>query len=676
MKTVAIVQARMSSSRLPGKVLRPLGGVPAIDRLLDRLTRATRVDEIIVATSDHASDEPLVQHLQLRGTRVIRGPLDDVLARYAKAAREARADTIIRITGDCPLNDPEILDAVVALYQEGAVDYASNVDPASFPDGMDVEVFSMSALDRADRQAKDPAQREHVTQFIRNDPAVRRANYANTKDQSHIRLTLDDPADYTLLDQLFKRIENPLTIRCDDIIQILQTGDGVDLSNQSTRRNMGAKMGKGQKLWTRAKGVIPGGSMLLSKRAEQFLPDFWPAYFSKAKGCKVWDLDGTELTDMSLMAVGTNTLGYGHDEVDAAVIATVQAGNMSTLNNPEEVALAEKLVELHPWFDMVRFARSGGEANAIAVRIARAASGKNKVAVCGYHGWHDWYLSANLRDTSNLDAHLLPGLEANGVPKELAGLTKPFQYNDIGALEKIMAAGDVGVIKMEVKRNVDPAPGFLERVRELADTHGAVLIFDECTSGFRETYGGLHIAYDVRPDIAVFGKTLGNGYAITAVVGRRDVMEGAQSTFISSTFWTERIGPSAALKTLDVMAREKSWEEITRLGQRTVAGWHRLAEAHGLTVDTPGLPSIAALVFHSENNLAYKTYIAQEMLKKGYLATTAFYASIAHTDAIIDRYLEELDPVFAQLSKCEAGGDDIMKLLEGPVVHSGFKRLN
>ena len=208
----------------------------------------------------------------------------------------------------------------------------------------------------------------------------------------------------------------------------------------------------GQNLYKRAKKLIPGGNMLLSKRAEMFLPNQWPAYFSKAKDCRVWDLDGNEYIDMSLMGIGTNTLGYGHPEVDDAVRQVIDQGNMSTFNCPEEVHLSEKLIELHPWADMVRLARTGGEANAIAIRIARAASGKDKVAICGYHGWHDWYLSTNLGDKSHLDDHLLPGLVPKGVPRELKGTSLSFTYNDFEGLEQLVRNHDIGVIMMEVYR--------------------------------------------------------------------------------------------------------------------------------------------------------------------------------------------------------------------------------
>ena len=434
-------------------------------------------------------------------------------------------------------------------------------------------------------------------------------------------------------------------------------------------------MGSGQKLWKRAKQVIPGGNMLLSKRAEMFLPEQWPAYFSKAKGCKVWDLDGNEFIDMCIMGVGTNTLGYGHPEVDEAVRKTVDAGNMSTFNCPEEVYLAEKLIELHPWADMVRLARSGGEANAIAIRIARAASGRDKVAMCGYHGWHDWYLSANLGDDERLAGHLLPGLDPRGVPQNLRGTVFPFNYNNYEELEALVLQHDIGVIKMEVVRNMGPQDNFLHKVRKLATERGIVLIFDECTSGFRETFGGLYKKYGVEPDMAIFGKALGNGYAITATIGRREIMQAAQSTFISSTFWTERIGPAAALKTLEVMERVKSWDAITKTGMQIRARWQTLADEHGLKINHWGLPALTGFTFDSANALAYKTLLTQEMLTKGYLAGNSVYVCTEHTADIVDGYFEALAPTFATIAECEAGRD-VMALLNGPLCHAGFKRLN
>ena len=417
--------------------------------------------------------------------------------------------------------------------------------------------------------------------------------------------------------------------------------------------------------------------MLLSKRPEMFLPDLWPSYYSKAKGCEVWDLDKNKFIDCSIMGIGTNTLGYGHEEVDKAAVKAVRKGNMSTLNCPQEVLLSEKLIESNPWADMVRFARTGGEANAIAIRIARAASGKNKVAICGYHGWHDWYLSVNLNDRGDdLSNHLLPGLDPNGVPSELKNSVIPFEYNDYESLEKIVKENDIGVIKMEVIRNNEPIDNFLKKVRKLANDKNIVLVFDECTSAFRETYGGIHKKYEVYPDMAMYGKTLGNGYAITAVVGKKEVMEATQKTFISSTFWTERIGPSAALKTLEIMEKVKSWERITYLGNYMRKIWKKNAIRHNINITISGLIPVSTYNFNHKNNLKFKTYLTQEFLKNGFLASTNFYSSITHNERILDNYSDILEETYSVINDCIKGNKRIDNLLNTKVCHSGFKRLN
>jgi len=433
-------------------------------------------------------------------------------------------------------------------------------------------------------------------------------------------------------------------------------------------------MGKGQKLYKKAKKIIPGGTMLLSKRPEMFLPENWPSYFAKSSGVKVWDMDNNEFIDM-IMGIGPSILGYSHPEVDRSVIQTVKNGNMTTLNCPEEVELAEKLIEINPWAGMVRFARSGGEANAIAIRIARAASQKDNVAICGYHGWHDWYLSTNLSSKENLEDHLLPGLDTAGVPRSLEGTTFPFIYNDYEGLKHLVKHHNIGVIKMEVQRNAKPADNFLGKVRKLATANNIVLIFDECTSGFRETFGGLHQKYEVEPDVAMFGKALGNGYAITATVGRKEIMEAAQKTFISSTFWTERIGPSAAIKTLEVMQREESWKKISEIGRDIKSKWHELARLHNVAITISGLDALPSFSFESKNNLAYKTLITQEMLKKGYLASNIIYVSTVHTPEVLEKYFDVLNNIFQNIKECEEGLN-ILEILDGPICHSGFSRLN
>lgn len=675
MKVVAIVQARVGSTRLPNKVMKAVAGRPLIEVLLQRLSAARELDEIVVATSDDPRNEPLVAHVRRLGFRCVQGSETDVLARYILASREARADIIIRITGDCPLVDPFLVDEAIRRFKNAHVDYLSNVDPPTYPDGMDIEVFTAAALERAAAESVDPFDHEHVTPFLRRRDDISRAAMSNEEDLSALRWTVDEPEDLSVIRAVFDHFSPEIHFGWRQVLELQRANPELFSANRQLIRNEGAAMGTGQKLWNRAKRVIPGGNMLLSKRAEMFLPDQWPAYFSKAKGCEVWDLDGNRYTDVSIMGIGTNILGYGHPEVDDAVRRTVDAGNMSTFNCPEEVYLAERLVELHPWADMARLARSGGEANAVAIRIARAASGRDKVAVCGYHGWHDWYLSANLGDDEKLAGHLLPGLEPKGVPKNLRGTVFPFNYNNYAQLEDLVTTHDIGVIKMEVVRNWGPEDNFLQKVRDLATRRGIVLIFDECTSGFRQTFGGLHKMYGVEPDMAMFGKAMGNGYAITATIGRREIMEAAQSTFISSTFWTERIGPAAALKTLEVMERVKSWDMITQTGLNIRERWQKLADQHGLKVDHWGLPALTGYTFRSENALAYKTLVTQEMLARGFLAGNSVYVCTEHTPAVIDAYFQALDPIFGLVRECE-DGRDVMSLLKGPVCHAGFKRLN
>ena len=675
MKVLALVQARMGSTRLPNKVMREVGGIPLIELLLTRLSQSKAINQIVVTTSIDSKNLPLVNLVSSLGYQSFQGSEQDVLERFYLAARQFAGDIIIRITGDCPLIDPQLVDEAIQKFQESEVDYLCNSNPPTFPDGLDIEVFSFSSLERAYNEANAPSEREHVTPYIRESGHFSTVNVTSEADFSHLRWTVDEDQDLEVVRFVVEHFAPNRLFSWKDILRLYESHSAELNRNSAIVRNEGASMGTGQKLWKRAKAVIPGGNMLLSKRAEMFLPDQWPAYFSKSKGCKVWDLDGNEYTDMSIMGIGTNILGYGNDEVDSAVRKTVDAGNMSTLNCPEEVYLAEKLVEMHPWADMVRFARSGGEANAIAIRIARAAAGKAQVAICGYHGWHDWYLAANLGDDEVLAGHLLPGLEPNGVPQNLKGTVLPFNYNDVSGLTNLIAQNNIGVIMMEVCRSVGPQDGFLQKVRDLATKNGIVLMFDECTSGFRQTFGGLHKMYGVEPDMAMFGKALGNGYAITAVIGRREIMEAAQSTFISSTFWTERIGPTAALATLDVMSRTESWSQITKTGEAITQRWHDLAKLHDLKITTGGLPSLTNFTFDSPNALAYKTLLTQEMLRQGFLASNSVYVCTEHTQDVVDEYFELLDPIFGQVKQCE-DGKDVMSLLNGPICDSGFKRLN
>ena len=427
----------------------------------------------------------------------------------------------------------------------------------------------------------------------------------------------------------------------------------------------------------RAKALIPGMTQLLSKRPDMFSLAVWPGYYSKAKGAEVWDLDGNKYVDMSISGIGANVLGYADPDVDAAVQEAIANGTSCSLNCPEEVELAELLCELHPWAEMTRFARTGGEAMTVAVRIARAHTGKDKITFCGYHGWHDWYLAANLGTENALGEHLLSGLSQKGVPKGLTGTALPFRYNHLEELENIVAEnkGGIGVIVMEPIRDADPRPGFIEGVRSLANEIGAVFIVDEISAGFRLTTGGAHlIVHRVTPDIAVFSKALGNGYPIAAIIGKANVMEAAQKTFISSTYWTDRIGPTAALAMIRKHRDMNVAQHLIHLGDQIQKGWRKQANKHGLSLQVGGLKPMSHFSFEVEDAQAVKAYFIQLMLEQGYLASNLFYASYAHTDDHVNSYLEAVDKTFAEIARSVDQGDILTKL-RGEPSKEGFKRL-
>ena len=429
---------------------------------------------------------------------------------------------------------------------------------------------------------------------------------------------------------------------------------------------------KGQELYKKAKSLIPGGTQLLSKRPEMFAPDVWPAYYKKAKGCRVWDLDGNEYIDMSIMGIGANILGYADDDVDNAVREAIKNGNSSSLNCPEEVELAEILTELHPWAQMVRYARGGGEAMAIAVRIARAFTNRDIVLFSGYHGWQDWYLAANLGKNDALDGQLMPGLEPKGVPRGLAGTALPFYFQDIQNLSETIKGKEkqIAAIVVEPARGEEVSFDALQQLKNFAGEIGAVLIFDEITTGFRMCAGGMHLKYSINPDMAVFAKSMANGYAMAAIIGTERVMQAAQTTFISSTNWTERIGPIAAIATIKKYIKENVADYIIEIGNAVQKVWQEKADKHHLDVHVSGIPTLGHFAFKDDNNRELMTFFTIEMLKHGFLGFHQFKPSFAHTMQDVEAYAKAVDDIFEKISRL-----DPATLLQTPPAHEGFHRL-
>jgi glutamate-1-semialdehyde 2,1-aminomutase len=666
-----IVQARLGSVRFPKKIFAQILNKKSLDILLYRLRKINCHYDLIFAITEDKIDDDLALWCQVNKVEFYRGSDQNVLKRFYDSSQEKNNDILIRITGDCPFIDSLVIEDCLKEFSSKKLDYLRT--SLDFPDGLDVEVFSKKSLADAYFHAKSTFDIEHVTPFIMNSKNNRVGELESEFHMSQIRITLDEPTDLVVLNSIAEYFGHfDFSIR--DLDYLSKLKPEIFEHNAKIERDEGSKMSSGEKLWKRAQNVIAGGNMLLSKRPNMFLQMGWPTYFSKTSGCYVWDLDNVRYTDISLMGVGTNILGYSHPKVDEAVEKVVRDGNLSTLNAPEEVYLAEKLISIHPWASKVRFARTGGEANAVAIRLARAATGRNKIAFCGYHGWHDWYLSANLNNQNNLNEHLLPGLKYAGVPTELTNTSKPFHFNNLDEFKEVLNDNDLAAVVMEVMRNQEPEPGFLEAIREMTSKKGIVLIFDECTSGFRETFGGLHLKYGVSPDIATFGKTLGNGYAITAVLGIDEIMKSIDKTFISSTFWTERIGSAAALATLDVMENEKIQNQIIQTSTQLREGLREISQANNLKIQFFGLPSLTRFSLEGFEDRLVKTFITREMLNLFYLASNSIYVSMAHDKKIRDLYFEDLNKIFARLSNMS--NLDLASRVEKDIATDGFKRLN
>ena len=427
--------------------------------------------------------------------------------------------------------------------------------------------------------------------------------------------------------------------------------------------------------WIDANNVLATGGMLLSKKPTRFLKGAWPAYFSKAQGCFIWDLNGKKYLDFSLMGIGTNTLGYANKKINLSIKKTIDNSNMSTLNSYEEVILSKKLLSMHSWAGSCFFAKTGGEASTIAIRIARSFIKKNQIAICGYHGWHDWYLSANLKNKNNLNQIHLSGLGSQGIPNELSGLTLPFKYNDINSFKNLIKKNpNIGIVFMEVQRNEKPKKNFLSAIRKITHDKKIILIFDECTSGFRENFGGLHLKYKIIPDICILGKSIANGIPITAIVGKKNVMESARLSFISSTFWTDRIGFSAALATLKEMERVKSWKIIKSLGKKIKSFWFKMSKKYKIPIKISGLDAMPSFEFCLEENEYYKAFLIQFMLERRMLVTNAVYCSTQHKK-YLELYFYQLEQFFSKLQNIILE-KSIMKYLKYPLPIRQFSRLN
>lgn len=681
-RALVVIQARMGSTRLPGKVLAAIGGIPMLGLVLARVGRASLVGDICVATSVAAADDAIEAFCREHGIRCFRGSELDVLDRFYQASRDANADAVVRITADCPFIDPEVIDQIIAARERAGADYASNIDPATFPDGLDVEVFTRAALAEAWKSAIKPAEREHVTPYLRHSSQFRRCNVesAGGTALAQYRWTVDDPVDLEFARAVYGALGGRLEFGWREVLQILETYpeirgmQGEAIMNEGYYRSLyqqatgGAAPRRSQaqsQAWlARARRVIPGAAQTFSKSTSQYVQGVSPVFLQRGQGSRVWDVDGNEYVDY-VQALLPNILGYAHPEVNAAAVAQLAQGHSFSLPHPLEVELAERLVGLIPCAEKVRFGKNGSDATAGAVRAARALTNRERIACCGYHGWQDWYIGTTSRN--------------RGVPAAVRALTHPFPYNDLPALEKVLSshAGEFAAVILEPVNFTPPNPGYLAGVKELTHRHGAVLIFDEICSGFHFGLGGAQKWLGVIPDMACFGKAMGNGYPIGCVVGRADLMDIFDEIFFSFTFGGEVASLAACLKVLDLLENTDAYVRMNGSGRRLQDGFNTLAREAGLhpRFECVGYPVWSLLKFRDaagRDSLLERSLWQQEAVKRGILQLVTHNLSAAHDASAVDRTLEAYAAIFKTLagwlSEANPAG-----FLEGPMIQPVFR---
>jgi glutamate-1-semialdehyde 2,1-aminomutase len=645
MKAVAVIQARLSSTRLPGKVLLPLAGRPVLGWVVDAARAIPGIDTVVVATSDQPDDDALAVWCAENGVPCHRGPLDDVLARFMVAVRAEKADTVM-------------CGQVLALFRRKNLAYASNAAPATWPDGLDCEVVSAAALEQAAAEAVSATDREHVTPFIRD----RRHRFPQAGLVCPIpglhgqRWTLDDGRDLDFLSELVDLL--PRQARPHSFAQVLAVVDAhpeLAAINAHTVRNEGfAKSQRSeprppfvgtamsQTLLVRTEKVIPLASQTFSKCRIQY-PEGAPMFLTHGSGGRVWDVDGNSYVDMvcGLLPV---VLGYQDPDVDEAIREQLTNGISFSLGTTLEAELAERLVELIPCAESVRFGKNGTDATSAAIRLARAYTGREHVAVCGYHGWQDWYIGSTSRH--------------KGIPESVRGLTHVLPYNDLDAVRRLFAQheGEMAALIMEPMNAVDPAPGYLAELKEFVHSKGALLIFDEVITGFRYALNGAQSLFGVTPDLASFGKAMGNGMPISAVVGRADIMREMENVFISGTFGGEALSLAAAIATIDKMKREPVIERLWQAGAFLAQGARERIAAHGLS-DVIGLVGkepwmILSVRDHATaRKEAIKTLFIHEMLQNGVLILASHNVCYAHGQDDLNRVLAAWDVSLAKVAE-------------------------
>ncbi len=650
MSVLVVLQARMGSRRLPGKMLMPIvDGRGALALMVERIRACAAVDDLVVATTVAPEDDALQKECSRLGVKCYRGSIEDVLDRMARAADlYPQAETIVRLTGDCPLHDPAVIARVIEAHLEGGADYTSNVAPPTFPDGLDVEVISRAALMAASREASLPPEREHVTPFIRNRPQRFPArNVRCEEDHSAMRWTLDEVEDLEMIRRVYAELASHGTLfGMRAVLDLLACQPEITASNANIPRNSGAATpetedatrmslpnSNSRALQERALRVTPVAAQTFSKSYRYYSGDTAPYFLARGKAGHVWDVDGREYIDF-VLGLGPVTVGYANEEVNEAVRKQLERGISFSQSTELEVRLAEKLVELIPCAEMVRFVKNGSDATTAAVRLARASTGRDKVIVCGYHGMHDWYVSTTAMN--------------KGVPAAVRALTLTVPFNDLPALEALLAAhhGEVAAVVLEPAQGSGPAAGYLQALRALTEREGVVLVFDEVISGFRIAMGGAQEYYGVTPDLAAVGKGMANGLPVSAVVGSESLLRQIEDgVFISTTFGGEALSLAGALMTIEILERPYAFEHIWTISTT----WFEQACKAVTTLDLDavmkpfGLPPHSGFQFTDHGTLKDLDLLSvfqQRLLEEGILTVGINNFCLEHTPEDVATHLD------------------------------------
>jgi len=681
---VAIIQARMGSTRLPGKVLMEICGKPLLWHVVNRVSYSKYISQIVIATSTNPKDDEIEKFAKKYKLKVFRGSENDCLDRYYKAAKKYKADVIVRITADCPLICPEIIDKVILEYIKGDFDYVTNTIVYTYPDGCDVEVFSFEALEKAWREAKDTVEREHVTVYIRNSGEFKIKNVVNDKpvDPQDYKWSVDKQNDLEFVKEVYNHLYNGRKVfSYKDIMNLLRKNPWIKKINMEEIMNEGfyrsllktakvkpkkIRISNSLKLKKKIRKLIPGCSQTFSKGPTQFVQGVAPVFLEKGKGSHVWDVDGNEYIDYA-MALGPIILGHNYPNITEAVEEILGKGTTFTLPHRLEGELAEILCKIIPCAEMVRFGKNGSDATSGAVRVARAYTGRDKIACCGYHGWQDWYIATTTRN--------------KGIPEEVKKLTLTFEYNKIETLEKIFEEnkGQIACVIMEPVGVVEPKDNFLQKVKELTHKNGAILIFDEVVTGFRFSLGGAQEYFNVIPDLACFGKAMANGYPISAIVGKKEIMKLFEEVFYSFTFGGEIVSIAAAIATIKELKEKRVIEYIWEQGRKLKDGYNLFVRELGLEKYTQciGYPPRTVITFKDKDgneDLMLKSLFQQECIKRGILFTGAHNICFSHTNKDIDYTLRVYRTVL-EIIKDAIEKNKVKELLEGEPVEPVFRRV-